>query len=110
MFLSFCTFLIGWAQLSFSDLTEVPPELLRMTNIRTLRLDGNRICSLPKEIAHLTKLKELWVRECQRWFARSDRKATCVGLQQRAHVSSARARSADKSQVALRAAIEAGGS
>jgi Leucine-rich repeat (LRR) protein len=88
-------------------LTEVPSELLRMINVRQLRLHVNYLCSLPSEIALMTMLETLGVRLPKRL----DRDLTKIhgvsGLQQRAHVSSARARSADQSQVALRAALEA---
>jgi Leucine-rich repeat (LRR) protein len=43
-------------------LTEVPSELFRMKNLKTLWLNGNNLCSLPSEIAHLTTLERLFVR------------------------------------------------
>ena len=43
-------------------LTEVPCELFRMKNLKTLDLLSNKICSLPSEIAHLTTLERLYVR------------------------------------------------
>jgi Leucine-rich repeat (LRR) protein len=48
-------------------LTEVPCELFRMKNLKTLYLFGNNLCSLPSEIAHLTTLEELSVRRLKRW-------------------------------------------
>ena len=42
-------------------LTEVPCELFRMKNLKTLWLNVNNLCSLPSEIAHLT-LERLSVR------------------------------------------------
>jgi Leucine-rich repeat (LRR) protein len=47
-------------------LTEVPSELFRMKNLKTLWLDYNHLCSLPSEIAHLTRLKGLHVRLLKR--------------------------------------------
>jgi Leucine-rich repeat (LRR) protein len=43
-------------------LTEVPSELFRMKNVKTLWLFNNNLCSLPSDIAHLAKLEELYVR------------------------------------------------
>ncbi len=43
-------------------LTEVPAELFRMENVKTLWLNDNHLCSLPSEIAHLTTLEVLSVR------------------------------------------------
>jgi hypothetical protein len=90
-------------------LTEVPCELFRMKNLKKLWLSSNKLCSLPSEIAHLATLEVLYVRLPKRF----DRDLTIVvvsGAIQPAHVSSARARSADQSQGALRTAIEADGS
>jgi internalin A len=47
-------------------LTEVPSELFRMKNVKELHLYGNKLCSLPSEIAYLAKLEELWVRLSKR--------------------------------------------
>jgi hypothetical protein len=91
-------------------LTEVPSELFRMTNAKKLYLYGNELCSLPSEIAHLATLEVLFVRLLKR-FDHDLTKATLFsGRQQPTHVSSARARSAEQSQVALRATLEADGS
>jgi Leucine-rich repeat (LRR) protein len=49
-------------QLSEMGLTELPPELFRMKNVKFLSLFNNKLCSLPSEIAHLTTLVELIVR------------------------------------------------
>jgi Leucine-rich repeat (LRR) protein len=43
-------------------LTEVPSELFRMKNVKTLNLNVNNLCSLPSGIAHLVKLEKLGVR------------------------------------------------
>jgi Leucine-rich repeat (LRR) protein len=43
-------------------LTEVPCELFRMKNLKTLNLYSNKLCSLPSEIAHLKTLERLIVR------------------------------------------------
>jgi hypothetical protein len=47
-------------------LTEVPCELFRMKNVTQLWLDNNNLCSLPSEIARLTKLEWLSVRRLKR--------------------------------------------
>jgi hypothetical protein len=47
-------------------LTEMPSELFRMKNLKTLWLNVNKLCSLPSEIAHLSTLEELWVRLSKR--------------------------------------------
>jgi Leucine-rich repeat (LRR) protein len=44
------------------DLTELPSALFCMKNVESLRLEDNKLCSLPSEIAHMTTLEELWVR------------------------------------------------
>jgi Leucine-rich repeat (LRR) protein len=43
-------------------LSEVPTELFCMENVKTLRLNANKLCSLPSDIAHLTMLETLYVR------------------------------------------------
>jgi len=43
-------------------LTEVPSELFSMKNVKRLYLHMNMLCSLPSDIAHLTKLETLSVR------------------------------------------------
>jgi Leucine-rich repeat (LRR) protein len=42
-------------------LTEVPSELL-LFHLKTLRLDNNKLCSLPSELERLTMLEGLYVR------------------------------------------------
>ena len=49
-------------------LTEVPSELFRMKNLKSLYLSANNLCSLPSEIAHLSTLEELWVRCRSDWI------------------------------------------
>jgi hypothetical protein len=91
-------------------LKELPCELFRMKTVKQLWLNKNNLCSLPSEIAHLTMLEGLWVRLSKGLDRDLTKRHGVSGLQQPAHVSSARARSADQSQGALRAALEAGGS
>jgi Leucine-rich repeat (LRR) protein len=43
-------------------LTELPSELFRMKNVKSLYLHENNLCSLPSDIAHLAMLDTLWVR------------------------------------------------
>jgi hypothetical protein len=87
-------------------LTELPSELFRMKNLMFLNLSCNMLCSLPSEIAHLTMLESLYVRSPKR-FDRDLTIAVFAGQQQPTHVSSDRALSADQSQWALCATIEA---
>jgi Leucine-rich repeat (LRR) protein len=47
-------------------LTELPSALFCMKNVGSLRLEDNKLCSLPSEIAHMTTLEELWVRRSKR--------------------------------------------
>jgi Leucine-rich repeat (LRR) protein len=47
-------------------LMEVPSELFRMKNVKTLHLYNNNLCSLPSDIARLTTLELLGVRLSQR--------------------------------------------
>ena len=47
-------------------LMEVPSELFRMKNVKSLWLNDNKLCSLPSEIAHLTTLETLIVRLSKR--------------------------------------------
>jgi hypothetical protein len=53
-------------QLQGMALTELPSELFRMKNVKTLSLYRNYISSLPSEIAHMTKLEGLEVRLSKR--------------------------------------------
>jgi hypothetical protein len=41
---------------------ELPSELCRMKNVKTIWLDGNHLFSLSSEIGHLTTLESLSVR------------------------------------------------
>jgi hypothetical protein len=91
-------------------LTEVPSELFRMKNVKTLFLDNNYLCSLPSEIALMTTLERLIVRLSKRLDRDLTKSHVVSGRWQPAQVSSARGRSADQSQGAQRAALEAGGS
>jgi hypothetical protein len=43
-------------------LTEVPSELFRMKSVFELWLNGNKLCSLPSELAHLTTLELFYVK------------------------------------------------
>jgi hypothetical protein len=91
-------------------LTEVPSELFRMKSVKEVWLHNNMLCSLPSDIAHLTMLDTLFVRLLKRLDRDLTRKPRVSGLQQPAHDSSARARSADQSEESRRAALEALGS
>jgi hypothetical protein len=91
-------------------LTEVPSELFRMKNVKGLYLDSNNLCSLPSEIAQLATLEVLYVRLSKRLDRDLTKSHVVSGQQQPAHISSARARSADQSHGARRAALEAYGS
>ena len=41
------------------DLGSVPPEVLGLTEITTLELDGNRLSEVPAELGELTNLTRL---------------------------------------------------
>jgi hypothetical protein len=84
-------------QLNNMGLVELPSELLRMKNLKTLWLHANNLCSLPSEIAHLETLEFLFVRRSKR-FDRHLTTRLVLGREQQAQVSSARARSTDQSQ------------
>jgi leucine-rich repeat protein SHOC2 len=88
-------------------LTEVPSELFRMEHLKRLYLTTNNLCSLPSEIAHLATLEELGVRFSKRSRRDLTTGTLFSGQRQPARVSSPRARSADQSQDALRASLEA---
>ena len=53
-------------QLWIIGLTELPSELFRMKNLKTLNLFNNNLCSLPSELALLTTLERLNVRLSKR--------------------------------------------
>jgi hypothetical protein len=53
-------------QLASIGLTEVPSELFRLKNAKTIWLGNNNLCSLPSEIAHLPTLEKLDVRFSKR--------------------------------------------
>jgi hypothetical protein len=91
-------------------LTEVPSELFRMKTLKKLFLFNNMLCSLPSEIAQLTSLEELYVRLSKGLDRDLIKVALVSGRRQPAQVSCARARSADQSEGALRAALEVNGS
>ena len=88
----------------------MPSELFRMKNLKRLDLDHNKLCSLPSEIAHLAALEVLYVRLSKRFDRDLTKNHGVSGQQQPAHISSVRALSADQSEGALRAALEADGS
>ncbi len=44
-----------------NQLTELPPEIGQLTELRTLMLDGNQLTELPPEIGQLTELRTLWL-------------------------------------------------
>jgi Leucine-rich repeat (LRR) protein len=48
-------------------LREVPCELFRMRDVKSLNLHINDLCSLPKEIAHMTKLTFFSVRRLKQY-------------------------------------------
>jgi hypothetical protein len=81
-----------------------------MKNLKQLSLTDNNLCSLPSEIAHLETLEVLFVRLLKRLDRDLTERHVVSGQQQPAHVSSARARSADQSEESLCAALEADGS
>jgi hypothetical protein len=91
-------------------LTEVPCELFRMKNLKRLNLANNNLCSLPSEIARLTTLEVLYVRLSKRFDRDLTKSHVVSGRREHAHVSSARTRSAEQSEGALRAALDADGS
>jgi hypothetical protein len=94
-------------QLINMGLTELPSKLFCMKNVKTLHLFNNKLCSLPSEIAHLITLDKLNVRGLRGTGPDLTKSHVVSGAHQPAHVSSARTRSADQSQEALCAAIEA---
>ena len=46
--------------LSYSQLSEVPPDIANLTNLQSLNLSGNQLSELPAEIANLINLQELY--------------------------------------------------
>jgi hypothetical protein len=91
-------------------LTEVPCELFCMKTLKQLQLYINKLCSLPSEIARMTTLEKLFVRLSKRFDRDLTNSHVVSGRWQPAHVSSARARSADQSKESQCAAFEADGS
>jgi Leucine-rich repeat (LRR) protein len=53
-------------QLIGMGLTELPSELFRMKNVKSLFFHDNYLCSLPSDIAHMTTLEQLGVRLSKR--------------------------------------------
>jgi small GTP-binding protein len=49
--------------LSRNELTSLPPEIAKLTNLTALDLSRNQLTTLPAEIAKLTKLTELYLSE-----------------------------------------------
>jgi hypothetical protein len=90
-------------QLPAFGLTELPSELFHVTTVRNLSLTDNQLCSLPSEIALLTKLVMLNVRPSSPAPPLSDRFS---GHQQPTLGAAGRTRSADQFEVALRANFE----
>jgi Leucine-rich repeat (LRR) protein len=88
-------------------LWDLPWELFRMKNLKRLLLANNHLWSLPSEIALLTTLERLNVRLSKRLDRDLTKSHVVSGQQQPAQVSSARARSADQSEAAFGAALEA---
>ncbi len=43
------------------SLTELPLDLFRLCNAKFLCLNFNALCSLPREIALLANLEQIWV-------------------------------------------------
>ncbi len=62
-------------------LTEVPCELFRMKNVKTLNLYNNNLCSLPSEIAHLKTLERLIVRLSERCDCDLTQKSRCFQVE-----------------------------
>jgi leucine-rich repeat protein SHOC2 len=48
-------------ELNYLGLTEVPPEIGRLSNLQKLYLYGNKLSSLPPEIGNLSSLQELYL-------------------------------------------------
>jgi hypothetical protein len=61
-------------------LTEVPSELFRTKNVKSLWLGYNKLCSLPSEIAHLATLEVLYVRLSKRLDHGLTQKPCCFRL------------------------------
>ncbi|MBF0550942.1 MAG: leucine-rich repeat domain-containing protein [Deltaproteobacteria bacterium] len=51
----------GWVRLDLSSqgISELPNEIIGLTNLRVLHLDNNRLSSLPESIGRLTNLQKL---------------------------------------------------
>jgi Leucine-rich repeat (LRR) protein len=52
-------------ELNYLGLTEVPPEIGRLSNLQELYLYGNQLSSLPPEIGNLSSLQELYLYDNQ---------------------------------------------
>ncbi|XP_031249156.1 disease resistance-like protein DSC1 isoform X2 [Pistacia vera] len=50
--------------LSFCNLTEIPEDLCCISSLKTLNLNGNNFKTLPSRIKQLSKLKRLYLRDC----------------------------------------------
>jgi internalin A len=55
----------GWLDLSDNQLTSLPPEIVKLTNLTSLDLSRNQLTSLPPEIAKLSNLINLDLRRNQ---------------------------------------------
>ncbi|MBN2392473.1 MAG: GTP-binding protein [Anaerolineae bacterium] len=53
----------GWTELDLSNegLTELPPEIGRLTTLRSLNLSGNQLTALPPQIVRLVTLRSLYL-------------------------------------------------
>jgi hypothetical protein len=74
-------------QLEFMALTALPFDLFRLSNAKFLCLNYNAIRSLPREIALLANLEQIWVR-CVRRMVAVELTVALSDRQQPAHVDS----------------------
>jgi leucine-rich repeat protein SHOC2 len=63
---------LKWLYLGANDLTELPPEIGNLTKLDLLYLDANQLTELPPEIGKLTKLE---------WLALEDNPITDADLE-----------------------------